>query len=104
VRIPGQKTGPGWSSETIDVAFLIQEGHPAAAPYGIYVPAGLRFNGQKPENFTEPAENQPPFGGRWGIFSWQPDENAWKPHADITKGANLLNWVLGFGDRFREGK
>ena len=104
VRIPGHKTGPGWSSETTDVAFQIQETHPSTAPYGIYVRAGIKFNGQTPDNYTEPAHHQPPFGGQWGMFSWQPDDNAWNPKADITKGANLLNWVLGFGDRFRGGK
>jgi hypothetical protein len=104
VRIPLYPTGPGWNRESTDVAFQIQEGHPAAAPYGIYVPEGMRFNGLMPGNYTEPAANQPPFGGRWGFFSWQPDDNQWKPHAEITKGANLLNWVLGFAMRFRDGQ
>jgi hypothetical protein len=85
------------------VAYLVHEGHPATPPYGLYVPAGILFKGQKPSNYAEPAENQPPFGGQWGMFSWQSEDNAWKPHADITKGANLLNWVLGFSARFAEG-
>lgn len=104
VRIAAYATGPGWNQESTDVAFLVSDGHPAAPPYGIYVPVGLRYNGEMPGSYTEPAATQPPFGGSWGIFSWQPADGAWKPNVDITKGANLLNWVLGFAARFHEGK
>jgi len=104
VRIPAYPTGAGWSSPSTDVAFQIQEGHPGAPPYGIYVPTGLRFIGQVPGSYTEPAANQPPFGGQWAMFSWEVEGATWKPQAEVSKGANLLNWVLGFGTRFREGK
>ncbi len=36
-------------------------------------------------------------------FSWQPV--GWQPTAElVTAGSNLLNWVVGFSERFREGK
>ncbi len=79
-------------------------GYPGSPPYGIYVPAGLTCDGRPPtNNYTFPANQQPPFPGQWGIFSWQAVEGEWIPTADTRKGPNLLSFVLSFGDRFREG-
>ena len=103
VRIPSYLLPPGWGQTTVDVAFLIKEGHPGTPPYGIYVPAGIRFKEILPNNYTEPASEQPPFGGTWGIFSWQPEDGDWRPTTDLSEGANLLNWVQGFAKRFQEG-
>jgi hypothetical protein len=93
----------GWNREATDVAFQIPVGYPGTPPYGIYVPAGLTFNGQPPDNYKEPAPTQPPFGEVWGILSWQP-ETPWRATAEMVSGSNLMNWVQGFGDRFREGR
>lgn len=93
----------GWSPVIMPVAFQIQLAHPGTPPYGFYVPAGILFCGQRPNNYSEPAPTQPPFAGSWGIFSWQPEDGQWLPRADIAAGSNLLNWVLGFIERFREG-
>ncbi|HXG06097.1 MAG TPA: hypothetical protein VNI77_02085 [Nitrososphaera sp.] len=79
-------------------------GYPGVPPYGIYAPAGLTFKGVLPDNYTEPASAQPPFGGTWGVFSWTPEDGQWRATADLVTGSNLLNWVLSFADRFREGK
>ena len=92
----------GWNRSTTDVAFQIPIGHPGTQPYGFYVPIGLLIRGERPDNYSEPADPFPPFGGTWGRFSWQPD--GWQPSADVIAGSNLLNWVTGFADRFREGK
>jgi hypothetical protein len=94
----------GWNRTSTAVAFQPQVSHPGTPPYGIYVPAGLTFNGQRADNYVEPAPAQPPFGGAWGIFSWTPSDGEWRPAADPRAGSNLLNWALGFADRFREGK
>lgn len=104
IRIPGYPLPSGWNRTTTDVAFQVHVSHPGTPPYGIYVPAGLSFNGQRPDNYTEPAPTQPPFGGVWGIFSWAPAEGDWRPTANPATGSNLLNWAVGFATRFREGK
>lgn len=104
VRIPDFSIPQGhpWNREKTDVCFEIPQGYPGTHPYGIYVPVGIRCNGNKPNSYTEPAQKQPPFPGQWGVFSWSPD-TPWKPTADILKGPNLLNFVHTFADRFREG-
>lgn len=104
VRIPRYPLPAGWSLGTTDVVFQIVVAYPGTPPYGIYTPAGLAFRGVRPDNYAEPAPTPPPFPGTWGIFSWSPADGAWKPTADILSGPNLVNWVLGFADRFREGK
>lgn len=93
----------GWNRRETPVAIQAQVGYPGTPPYGIYVPTGLRFNDATPSNYQEPAGNQPPFGGEWGIFSWAPDGDTWRPNADIHAGANLLNFAFGIAKRFREG-
>jgi hypothetical protein len=101
VRIPRYPTSPGWNRDVTDVATRFEEPLPGTQPYGIYVPAGLLFNGQQPQNYVEPSQTPVPFPGAWGFFSWTQEQ--WKPAVEITKGANYLNWVLGFRNRFLEG-
>ena len=103
VRIPAYPLPPGWSRAATDVAFPIPPGYPGTPPYGICVPVGLLFNGGRPNNYTEPASNTPPFGGSWGVLSWTPHDGQWRPSADILPGSNLLDYVRSFADRFREG-
>ncbi len=104
VRVPSYPMSGGWNRTETDVAFQIGEGHPGTPPYGIYVPAGIKYQDAIPSNYKEPADNAPPFEGSWGVFSWSPDDGEWRPTADIRKGSNLLNWVIGFANRFREGQ
>lgn len=101
ICIPSYSLPVGWKLSSADVAFQIPVGYPGTPPYGIYVPIGLFFQEKRPKNYTEPAPSQPPFAGTWGIFSWQPGQ--WLPKVDPISGSNLLNWVIGFADRFREG-
>lgn len=102
-RIPSYSLPEGWNRKLTEVAFLVPVGYPGTPPYGIYAPLDLLFNGARPDNFV-PAPNPPPFVGSWGIFSWTPAEGQWRPTADLQRGSNLLNFVMSFGDRFREGK
>jgi hypothetical protein len=101
VRIRKYPLATGWNSENTEVVFQIPAGYPGAHPYGIYVPAGLLYQGARPQNYTEPAQTKPPFQGTWGIFSWQPAN--WSPSAKIVSGSNLWSWVRGFSARFKEG-
>ena len=103
IKIPSYRMPSDWNREASDVAFQIPVGYPGTPPYGIYAPEGIQIKGTKPNNYTEPASNQPPFAGRWGVFSWQPADGQWRATADLSSGCNLLNWVLGFADRFKEG-
>lgn len=104
VRLPGVPLPAGWVPSPSDVAFQISDAFPGAPPYGIFVPVGLRFNGAMPQNYTEPAASQPPFGGSWGVFSWSVADGAdWRPTASVEHGVNLLQWVRGFTQRFLEG-
>lgn len=104
VCIPAYPVPVEWSAASIDTCFQIPDAYPGAAPYGIYVPSGFRYSTGVPSNYTEPAATQPPFTGEWGVFSWMPEDGAWKPSAIVSEGSNLLNWVIGFNDRFRGGK
>lgn len=103
VLVPSYPLPLDWNLSSADVVFQIPIGYPGTPPYGIYVPAGLLFQENRPKNYTEPAPSQPPFAGTWGIFSWQSQDGKWYPKADPIAGSNLLNWVIGFMDRFREG-
>ena len=101
--LPSYPLPEGWNRVVTDVAFQIIEAYPAACPYGFYVPSRIQFQGVTPNNYTDPAANQPPFGGTWGFFSWAPTDGVWKPTIDVKRGSNLLQWARGFADRFQEG-
>lgn len=93
----------GWTQGATMVVFQIPAPYPGTPPYGFYVPNGLRFNGQKPNNYQEPANNQPPFEGQWGFFSWTVEDGQWRATTSVVNGSNLLNVLLSFVDRLREG-
>jgi len=103
IRIPSHALPEGWNPSVIDVAFTIPVQYPGTPPYGIYAPAGLTYKGQQPDNYVV-APQQPPFGGTWWIFSWQPEPSQWRPTGNIVSGSNMVNWVIGFAERFRAGK
>ena len=103
IKVPRYRLVSGWNRPETDVVFQIPVGYPGTPPYGVYVQAGILFNSTKPNNYAEPSGTQPPFSGTWGIFSWAPADGQWRPAANLSAGSSLLNWVLGFGDRFREG-
>ena len=102
VKLPSYSMPPGWNRATTDVVFQFPNGYPTAPPYGIYVPSGLTFKEQNPNNYSDPAGTQPPFSGSWAVFSWAP-QDPWFATGDLTTGSNMLNWVLGFKERFAEG-
>lgn len=95
----------GWTPGPFPVAFHAQPGHPGQVPYGIYVPSSAQIGGQVPNNFNGNASNRPPFEGQWGVLSWQGDDQGipWVPAQRIREGANLLNFLITFDERFKEG-
>jgi hypothetical protein len=106
-RIPAYPVSQlhAWNRESTDVAFQASPTHPATAPYGFYVLAGLRCDGECPQNYSEAPSARPPFPGDWGMFSWSiADNGTWVPRVDLVSGANLLNYVRSFADRFKEGR
>ena len=94
----------GWTPDPFPVAFHAQPGHPGQVPYGIYVSSSARIGGQTPNNFSADASNRPPFEGQWGVLSWQGDADRmpWVPAQRIREGANLLNFLITFEERFKE--
>lgn len=104
VHIPSYPLPEGWNRSATDVAFQMPQSYPGTPPYGIYVPVGILFNESRPESYTEPAPAQPPFAGTWGIFSWTTVDGQWRATTDPLTGANLINWVIGFTQRFKEGR
>lgn len=95
----------GWIPEPFPVALHAQPGHPGQVPYGIYVRSCVRIGNQVPNNFKATASNRPPFEGQWGVLSWQGDADGtpWIPAQRIREGANLLNFVVTFEERFKQG-
>ena len=82
----------------------LKPGYPIAEPYGIYVPAGLQYDGHDPKNVNKAPDPAPPFEGAWWLLSWRPVPAQWRPTADLRTGSNLLNWARGCRDRFDEGR
>ncbi len=103
VRIPSYPLPSEWSHSSTDVAFQIPVGYPATPPYGICAPMNLTFRDGPPDNFVV-TNTPPPFPGTWGVFSWTTLDGQWHAATEPLKGSNLLNWVVGFAERFREGK
>jgi hypothetical protein len=92
-----------WGQDRLVVAFKVGAAHPGPAPYGFFVPSGLRFKGAVPGSYTDRAEPQPPFPETvWGHFSWQQVDGQWRATGDLVNGSNLLNYAQTFADRFRE--
>lgn len=105
ILIPRQPLPEGWNPAATDVAMQVPAGYPATPPYGIYVPAGITYRDARPNNYQEPAGNQPPFGGQWGVFSWAPADGHWHvPSTEIVGRASLLSYVRGCAVRFLEGQ
>ncbi len=94
---------PPWNRSSTDITFQVPVGYPATPPYGFYVLVGLQCGSAEPTDYNANPGVQPPFGGRWGFFSWQQD-GQWRPTADLVTGTNLLNFARTFADRFRSGR
>lgn len=103
VKIPAYPLPAGWSGHQTDVVFQVPPAYPGTQPYGFFVPHGLLYQGSQPDNYTVSNETIP-FSGTWGKLSWTPEDGHWRPGADPLKGSNLVNWVIGFAERFKGGK
>lgn len=89
-----------WNPGVTALAFQIPPGLPGQAPYGFHLRLPITLaSGAELKNTTASAEA--PVGGEWLKFSWSPAE--WRPTIDLRSGSNMLNWVLSFNERLREG-
>ena len=92
----------GWNETCMDICCEFKSGYPGVAPYGIYVPSYLLYNGQPPGSWKAVVANRPPFDGEWGMLSWSPP--TWNPQNDLVKGSNMLNFIQTFQNRFLSGQ
>lgn len=92
----------GWGPDPFPVAFHAQPGHPGQAAYGIYVSSKANVNGAVPTNFQPVASNKPPFPGSWGVLSWT-HQSPWVARTTVHESTNLLNFAIGFEERFKQG-
>ncbi len=99
-RIPEYPVPVGWSPRPLEVAFMLNAGHPATPPYGIYVSSATRINGAVPTNYAQAEKHRPPFDGTWGVLSWKPER--WRGAVEDVIGWSLLDWVRSFDTRFAE--
>lgn len=99
ILLPTYPVPAGWSPSPVPVAFQIQPSYPATPPYAFCVPEDLRCNGAVPGNSSAPVSV--PFPGTWRQISWAPE--SWTPGAQPQTGSNLVQWALGFIQRFKEG-
>ena len=102
VLIQNYMYGQGCIPESGPVVFQMPDS-PTKPPYAFFVPAGIRINGKVPTNYQEPAQQNVPFPGNWGVFSWAPADGHWRPGATVISGSNMLNWAIGFNYRFKQG-
>lgn len=99
VLLPKYPLPLGWNATVTRVAFPIQPGHPATPPYSFCIPQDILWNNAVPASSSAPAAV--PFPGSWRQISWTPE--AWQPGAEPHLGSNLVQWALGFAQRFLEG-
>lgn len=98
---------PGWIGADgaplthAQVACQFPPGYPTSPPYGFYVSPSLALaSGVAVQNVT-PASEPVPWPGTWQKFSWSLPE--WRPAGDVVHGSKLLDFVLTFADRLRQG-
>jgi Prokaryotic E2 family E len=98
VRLASYVLPPGWSRAQVELAFRIPPSV-GVQPYGFWVHPGITLaDGQQPTNYTPTVDT--PFGPGWGQFSWSPE--AWRPHAEIEKGDNMLHFLRSIRDRLSD--
>jgi hypothetical protein len=99
ILLPAYHLPQGWTPPVIPIAFSVQASYPATPPYAFCVPEEVRFKEAVPGNSTAPVSV--PFPGSWRQISWTPE--SWLPGAEPQTGSNLVQWALGFIQRFQEG-
>lgn len=99
VRFPSYPVPEGWSHRSAEIAFRIPL-EPGQQPYAFFVRPSLTLSsGAAPSNYTVPAST--PWGTDFAQFSWAPLE-PWIPKADVTAGANMLNFATSFAARLAD--
>jgi hypothetical protein len=101
VRIPRyQVPGDLWDRDEVEIALQLPPDLPGQQPYGFYVRPPLTLKERGPiGSYKVPVAT--PFEPDWGMFSWQLVE--WHSRDDILSGTNMVNFVISFADRLRQG-
>jgi hypothetical protein len=102
VRLRQYRVPPegGWKATEVEIAFQFLPGYPGQKPYAFHVSPPLELkNGGAIQNVA--ASSEPPWSGQWQKFSW--DVPDWSPAEEVRLGSNMLDFVLTFADRFRQG-
>ncbi len=77
--------------------WIIPPGYPQTAPDDFFVDGDLKLkNGNNPSSFNigpNSSSGPAPVPGNWGWFSWHPENEKWRPAAEIEKGDNLLTFL-----------
>jgi len=90
---------PGWDRDETELLFFVPSGYPVTPPDNFYVDNGLRLaSGGEPGSSPK---DQAQLGRVWRMFSWHLDDD-WRPHADPTRGDNLVTFLLKCLDRLQE--
>jgi hypothetical protein len=98
-RFPVPPEG-GWKTAEVAVVFQFPTGYPGQKPYGFHVSPVLELkSGAGTQNVT--LSTEPPWNGPWLKFSWDMPE--WAPAEEVRIGSNMLDFVLTFVDRLRQG-
>lgn len=93
------KLPAGWNLTETELLFFVPSGYPVTPPDNFYVDNRLLLaSGGEPGNSPK---DQTQLDRAWRMFSWHLDDQ-WKPHADPTRGDNLVTFLLKCLDRLKE--
>lgn len=91
--------GNGWNKPEISVLILIPSGYPTTPPDNFYTDPDLRLaQGAQPNRATPCVQ----IGKQWLQFSYHVEKGDWQPHAEVSKGHNLLTFLDGVKQRLTE--
>lgn len=92
---------PGWNKTEIRLLIQIPPGYPVTPPDNFWTDDDLCLaGGGEPGNvmgFIELDER------RWRQFSYHAATAEWQPHAEPTRGHNLLTFLEAVAERLQEG-
>ncbi len=90
----------GWNKHETALLVQIPPGYPVTPPDNFYTDHDLFLsNGGQPGNSSA---GQSLVGRQWRMFSYHVESGDWQPHAEPSKGHNLLTFLQGVTKRLLE--